>query len=141
MAELSLDVFRLTPEALHLMESAQRNKPTGRRAKKKRTPGLFLLGPVPMTWLAKACRSPHSSKAELFLGLLLWHRHGMQQRSRHFRGEREVVRVNLSKLAIEYRFPRRSLQRGLEGLERHGLVTVERKPGRAHSVRIVEDVQ
>ena len=138
MTEFNLDAFRLTAESLHLIESAQRDKPSG-RPRSERVRGLYLRGPVPMIWLLKACRASRA-KSEICVGLLLWHRYGMQRARRNFRGDREAIRINLSKLAIDNRIPRRFLQRGLTGLERRGLVSVERRPGQVLSVRIVHDM-
>lgn len=137
MTEFNLDALRLTAESLHLIESAQRDKPTV-RPRSERVRGLYLRGPVPMAWLLKA-RSQQGN-SEIYTGLLLWQRYGMQRSRRNFRGDREAIRFNLSKLAIDNRIPRRCLQRGLAGLERHGLVTVERRPGQVLLVRIVHDM-
>jgi hypothetical protein len=138
VTEINLDAFRLTAENLRLIESSQRDKPVI-RPPSERVRGFFLRGPVPMAWLLKACRSQRGN-SEIYIGLLLWHRHGMQRSRRHFRGERNALRVNLSKLAIENRLTRRFLQRGLTGLERRGLVSVERRPGQVLIVRIVDEM-
>jgi hypothetical protein len=138
VTEFNIDAFRLTAERLHLIESAQRDKPTV-RPRRERVRGPYLRGPVPMAWLLRACRSQRGN-SEIYIGLLLWHRYGMQRSRRNFRGDREAIRINLSKLAIDNRIPRRFLQRGLTGLERRGLVTVERRPGQVLMVRIVHDM-
>jgi hypothetical protein len=138
VTEFNLDAFRLTAEDLRLIESAQRDKPII-RSPNERVRGFFLRGPVPMAWLLNACRSQRGN-SEIYIGLVLWHRYGMQRARRTFRGERNAIRVNLSKLAVENRLPRRFLQRGLTGLERRGLVSVERRPGQVLIVRIVHDM-
>ena len=99
------------------LEPAPSKLPTGRENLPPRhAPGeKFLKGPIPWRWLELA--GLLSGKA-LAVALVVWREAGC-------RNERTVP-VNLS----AQRIPRRTVQRGLQELERSGLVSVEHRPGR-----------
>jgi hypothetical protein len=135
MTEIDLNAFRLTSEGQRMIEIAQRGKPASRPRSQPRLEGTFLKGPIPMAWLKRAWQS---GKAGLVMGILLWYLEGLQRSRRNFRGDRKVLQVNVSKLAIEHRLLRQFLSRGVAGLERSGLiVVVDRKPGQKLKVQLL----
>ena len=85
----------------------------------------FLAGPVPWRWIQAA--SLLGGKA-LHVGLALWQRKGVTKSW--------VVRVSLR--SIDLGFDRSNASRGLAALEKDGLVQVERSPGRALLVTIID---
>ncbi len=90
------------------------------------TEGLFLKGPIPISWLARAERRGLSA---LTIGLELWLLCGLRKS--------KVVDLNLSQLRLTDARARQSNQRGLRKLEEAGLVRVSRRPGRRSQVEIV----
>jgi hypothetical protein len=84
--------------------------------------GLFLLGPVPMSWIARASALPGRALA---VGIFVWFRRGIV-------GE-TTVKVNLSRIPGIDRY---AAARGLAELEQAGLVSVVRARGRAPMVNI-----
>lgn len=86
---------------------------------------LFLKGPIPMDWLSTALGAPGRA---LHVAVILWFRVGLK-RSRQ---------VDFSLSAMElHGVSRRAAARGLVALERLGLVTVQRLPGRRPRVTVV----
>lgn len=85
---------------------------------------FFLRGPVPWAWLSHA--AVLSGRA-LAVGVVLWQQAGMRQT--------RVVRVNLSRMPVA--IDRSAASRGLFALERAGLVSVLRRPGRTLLVTIL----
>jgi hypothetical protein len=86
----------------------------------------YLKGRVPWPWLVKAGRLPGKALA---VGLMLW------QRRKRF-GQR-VVRFSLARARAEG-IPVMTAQRAIRALEAAGLVRVNRKPGRALKVTILD---
>ena len=86
---------------------------------------LFLRGPLPVDWLARASAL---GKAAMFVGLECWYRAGLAGSL--------VLRLNLSQLAVAPKLARSSARRGLQHLERAGLVSVARPVGQRLLVAI-----
>lgn len=86
--------------------------------------GKFLKGPIPLAWLETALTLPGRALA---VGLLLWFEAGCA------RGD--VVDVTYARLARRG-LPEGTARRGLRALEAAGLVTIERRAGRALRVTI-----
>lgn len=86
----------------------------------------FLKGPVPLAWLEIAAQLPGKS---LHVGVALWFLGGLQKS--------RVVRLSNAN-GIRFGLDRNAKYRGLAWLEVAGLVTVERKLGRAPVVTINE---
>ncbi len=86
----------------------------------------FLKGPIPLDWLEIAARLPGRS---LHVGISLWFLGGMH-RSR-------VIALS-NHTSRRFGLDRNSKYRGLEWLERAGLICVQRKMGRAPIVTILE---
>lgn len=87
-----------------------------------------LHGPVPLDWLSSAARLPGRS---LHAGIALWHATAVAR----------SATVPLSNLAgIRFGLDRNAKYRALAWLEEAGLVSVERKLGRAPMVTIVDPV-
>jgi hypothetical protein len=78
----------------------------------------FLMGPIPWNWLERAMRCPGKA---LHVGIHLWHRAFLTR----------SARVTLdTALLRSSRLTKDSASRGVQNLERAGLVTVERGAGR-----------
>ncbi len=93
--------------------------------------GLFLKGPIPVAWLARAAEL---GLPALVVGLELWLLSGLRRSN--------TVDLNLSRFRFTDVRARQSNQRGLKRLEDAGLVRVRRHPGRRSQVEIVaEDVR
>jgi hypothetical protein len=97
--------------------------------KRKRPPRhkggeLFLRGPIPMAWLARANQLPGGA---LFVGLVVWHLAGIQKNC--------AVKWQ-PKRARQFGLSRKVTYRALVALELAKLVTVERRPGQAHTITI-----
>lgn len=85
----------------------------------------FVKGPIPLEWLGRAARLPGRA---LHVGLVCWYRRGIVRRDC----------VSLSRIDLEqFGIDRFAAYRGLRALERQGLVSVERHPGRVPLVTII----
>jgi hypothetical protein len=89
--------------------------------------GKFLKGPVSWSWLSRAMRLPGKSLA---IGLMLWRESGCVKN--------RTVRFCLAR-AIDEGIPTTTARRAIRELERAGLVTICRKPGRGLEVTILID--
>jgi hypothetical protein len=86
---------------------------------------LFLRGPIPLDWLAKAAALPGKA---LNVALALWWRHGMAK-GKPFK---------LTLLALKYmNVERGAASAGLVRLEQAGLIRVERRLGQRPIISIV----
>jgi hypothetical protein len=94
---------------------------------RKRRYDKFLCGPVPLLWLSMAAKC--SGKA-LQLGIALWYLAGLTKSL--------TVKPTRSTLNL-FGLSRWSVSRNLNLLELAGLVTVERRKGKASQVTIVEE--
>ena len=83
-----------------------------------------LRGPIPLDWLTSAARLPGKS---LHVGIALWFMRGLQK-------SRVVSLSNV--MSARFGLDRNAKYRGLGWLEGAGLVTVERKLGRAPIITI-----
>lgn len=96
------------------------------RPPRHRAGSHFLKGPVPLTWLETAARLPGKS---LHAGLALWYAAGLLKSA-------SVPLSNIS--GLRFGIDRNAKYRALEWLERAGLITVERKLGRAPIVTLLD---
>jgi hypothetical protein len=102
----------------------RRREPKARRSGQQ---GKFLKGPISWTWLRRAMRLPGKS---LGIGLMLWRESGCVKD--------RTVRFCLARAAGEG-IPTTTARRAIRELERAGLVTILRKPGRGLEVTILVD--
>jgi hypothetical protein len=118
------------------VEQPKENRPRREGAAKERVrprlpllkqEGLFLRGPVPLSWLQAAGRLPGKT-LHVALQLRFWA--GVRKQS--------TVRLNLSRLA-DWGVHRTAAARGLAHLERAGLARVRKSPGGVATVTIVEE--
>jgi len=108
--------------------------PTLARARSLRPPHHqpgqhFLKGPIPKPWLERAAQAPGRA---LHVGIALWFQAGMKKR-----GE---IRLGLAQFS-DFGLDRFAASRGLAELERAGLVSVIRHPGRKPIVTILDVAQ
>ncbi len=115
---------RIDPRHLSLTSGIALKPKRGSKASGTRTK-RFLKGPIPLNWLGKAANQ--SGKA-LHVGIALWFLSGLK-RSR----EIALSQSTLSLLGVT----RHSGYRGLAELEKAGLVSVVRHPGRKSIVTIL----
>jgi len=101
-----------------------RTKPKPARPAQRR--GLFLKGPVPMAWLRMAGRMPGKA---LLVGIEVWFQAGLKRSTE--------VTISLSRFRL-FGVSRFAAARGLRALERAGLISVVRHPGRKPLVRILD---
>ena len=121
MSPLDVDRYRLPPTAVQL-------PPKRAQLPRHKKGEEFVKGPIPLTWLSKACRLRGKALA---IAMALWFKAGVQ---------RNVPTVVLSSTLLK-RFGvtnRKSGYRGLALLEAAGLVEVERHRGRCPRVTIRE---
>ncbi len=95
-----------------------------RAARNMQRSSLFILGPLPMSWFAKAAHLPGKA---LQVGLLLWFRKGCERSN--------VVRLTRGHADL-FALDRHAVYRGLGALERAGLVNVDRRRGRCPVVTV-----
>jgi hypothetical protein len=88
--------------------------------------GKFLRGPVPWEWIEVAARLPGKALAA---GLVIWKEAGCRNR--------RTVTVSLSVL-IRLGMSRNTARRAMQSLEKAGLVTIHRAPGRGLFVTLSE---
>ena len=86
---------------------------------------LFLKGPVPIEWLSASGRRPGKA---MHVAVVIWFLSGLKRRKR--------VKLEPSKLRL-FGITPQSANRGLKQLESVGLISVERKRGRAPWVTIL----
>jgi hypothetical protein len=113
----------IDPDRLRFRE--QPREALVRRPAKPKRGERFLKGPVPLPWLEVAARLPGKS---LHVGIALWYAAGLARSSA----------IPLSNIAVgAFGLDRNAKYRALAWLEGAGLVTVERKFGRAPVVTIL----
>jgi hypothetical protein len=119
---LGIEALRLEGKALDAL--ARPEIAGNRRPPRHRPGGQFLKGPIPLAWLAAAGRLPHRA---LHVGILLWFEAGCRKaRTVTFclaRGETMGLGMDTAR-------------RALRELERAGLVTIQRRPGRGLGVTL-----
>src|SRR5262245_57375726 len=111
-----IDPSRLRLSDDMLLELSQR--PATPRLRRRRTEP-FLMGPISWTWLVRAAGLPGKALA---IGLVAWREAGCRKS--------RTVPVNLAASAAAMGIHPATPARGLRALERAGLVTVIRRPGR-----------
>ena len=118
---------QFNPDRFHLPSGTM--KPQFRQSRKlprHKAGEKFLKGPIPWLWLIKAAKLPGRA---LHVGIVLWFLAGMK-RSHQI----SLSRLQLTNLGVK----RHSGYRGVEALERAGLVSVDRKRGRQAIVTLLE---
>jgi len=105
------------------MPSVHPSKPKVRGSGRQ---GKFLKGPISWTWIHRAMHLPGKSLA---VGLILWRESGC--------AKDRTVRFCLSR-AVAEGIPTTTARRAIRELERAGLVTIRRKPGRGLEVTLVD---
>jgi DNA-binding transcriptional ArsR family regulator len=95
-----------------------------RKARKVR--GEYLRGPIPLSWLTRACELGGSS---VKVALAVWFAKGVQGG--------DVVRLT-SPLLVRFGVSPKAKLSGLNALEESGLIAVERRVGRNPLVTILE---
>jgi hypothetical protein len=93
--------------------------------------GGFLRGPIPLSWLDKACRL--RGKGPLRVALAVWYLAGLNRRRKHLK----LTKAPLSRFGVNNPDLK---QRGLEALENAGLVRVNRRDGKSPRVTILDGV-
>jgi len=86
----------------------------------------FLKGPIPLLWLAAAAKQPGRA---LHVGIAVWFLAGIK---------RNAVIALSSSILVSFGVNRHAVYRGLKALERAGLVSVVRKPGRLPQVTLLD---
>jgi DNA-binding transcriptional ArsR family regulator len=114
------------PDNLKLPGVIRATPPTPQGPPRHRSGQKFLKGPIPLAWLEIAGRLPGKA---LLVGLHVWFQAGL-------RNSRSVP-LNQSRLARPG-MSDKTVRRGLRALERAGLVTVDRKPGRKPIVTLLD---
>lgn len=116
LGELSIPIPEL-PVALAPNRSRMETTGMGRQ-------GHFLRGPIPLDWLQRAASL---SGRALHVGVALWYLDGFE-RSGTVKAQPSVLR--------EFHVDRHAAYRALKTLEKAGLISVERKRGKAPAVMI-----
>ena len=88
----------------------------------------FLRGPIPLDWLSAASRASGQGSG-LKVAIAIWYLSGLNHQAKTVKWNSSVMRA----FGIE----RHSAYRGLRTLEKAGLVSVERHPGRTPVVTIL----
>lgn len=118
MPPIDPDRLRLNTDPAKRLQTSLRRVPRASKGQR------FLRGPIPLDWLSAAAGLPGKS---LHVGLALWLEAGF----------RNSAVVPLSNLTGRYfGLDRNAKYRGLDWLEQAGLISVERKLGRAPIVAI-----
>jgi hypothetical protein len=119
MDPLNLELFRGKP--------GYRPRQDGRkRLPRHRPQEWFLKGPIPGDWLQRAAALPGRA---LHVGLAVWHLAALERSDTGRLTSKQLARFGVKPDAA---------RRGLTALERAGLVTVVRHPGRCPIVSIVK---
>jgi hypothetical protein len=110
------------PDRLRL--SASPSAPARRPPPRPGAGERFLKGPIPMTWIEAAIVLPGKALA---VGMFLWFKAGCVRA--------DTVNITYARLA-GHGLSESTARRGLRALESAGLVTIERRAGRALRVTI-----
>ena len=98
------------------------------RAPHHKTGEHFLRGPIPMDWLCAASKA--SGRGCGFqVGIAIWYLSGLNRQAKTVKLTGSI----LTKMGVN----RHAGYRGLEALEKYGLVSVKRHPGRSPIVTIL----
>lgn len=98
-------------------------------APRHRAGEYFLRGPIPMAWLNAAARASGAG-AGIKVALVLWFLSGVKRQARTFKLEPGALR----RIGVD----RHAGYRGLQRLEKAGLVSVQRRAGQAPTVTLLE---
>ena len=116
----------MDPKALTLPRKASPIKST--KAPRHKTGERFLRGPIPMNWLcAAAVATRHGSGFKV--AMAIWYHSGLNKQARTVRLSGSVLRD----MGVE----RHAGYRGLQALEKAGLVSVVRRPGQSPQVTLL----
>ena len=124
MPSINLNEFDLNA---HQISTRQNHVPATRRDPSARNNNRFLKGPIPLNWLIKA--APLNGKA-LEIGVVIWHLKGLKRKN--------TVKLN-GKLLREFKISRSTLYRGLDQMEKAGLISIQRQIGRSPMVTILNN--
>ncbi len=119
---MDFERLRLPQEKLPKQVIGRPKHPYHRRAP-------FLKGPVQLDWLQEAMQL---GIGPLSVGIILWYFMGLKKT--------KSLKVGIADIANLIKRSWRAAQRSLKILERQGLITLERHPGRKHLVTI-QDVK
>lgn len=96
-----------------------------RAYKKQVQKGPFIKGPIPVNWLQQAMKYGF---AALSVGVFLWYFHGLNKP--------KTFEVSIKKVADLMGSNWQKARRGLLTLEKAKLITIEKRPGRKHKIKI-----
>jgi hypothetical protein len=111
---------------VHPLDAYQRPGPKQGKPKRIRFKNGFIAGPLSLPWFSTAARLP---KCAITVGLALWFLKNLRKSN--------TVKLQPS-ITQKFNIPKPSVHRGLSTLEAHGLVLVERYPGRSPLVTILK---
>jgi hypothetical protein len=120
---LDPEKLRLESAPKHLRETSSRRPPRPRQGEK------FLKGPIPLHWLMVAANQPGKA---LPVAIALWYLSGLKRSC--------TVALSISSLT-DFGVGRLAGYRGLAALEKAGLVSVVRHPGRKPIVTLLDAVK
>jgi hypothetical protein len=121
MPTIDLKRVQIERQPMSRSSSAQRSKPP-----RPKGSGRFLRGPIPLDWLSHAAALPGRS---LHVAMAVWFMAGLKKTA--------VVPVS-NIIGLQFGLDRNAKYRALEWLENANLIAVERRPGRAPIVTILE---
>lgn len=111
-------------EEVKILLPIQKKKLSQRERRQK---GMFIKGPIPLDWITKAACLPGKT---MNTALALWFLNGL------FLGKSfKFTRSTYKKFGVS----RFAVSKHLKDLEESGLITVERAPGRALIVMVIEE--
>jgi hypothetical protein len=114
----------------------QRQEPPARKRKSCRQPGRYIAGPIPFVWARQAAKI---NGAAAFIGLLLRHFCDLRKSSTVHVGVKDLRGgADLNGITLPPIYSHRTVQRVLQDLETHGLIQIERRPGRLLTVTVLE---
>lgn len=93
----------------------------------QKQPHQYLRGPIPLSWLCRAACLPGRA---LHVAIALWHVSKLR-RSKTIKMQRRIL--------ADFGISRGVYQAGLDGLEKLGLISVERNPGSRSSITILDN--
>jgi hypothetical protein len=118
----------LDPKRLSLPPGTGRAAVANQKPPRHKQGERFLKGPIPWTWLSRAAQAQERGKA-LHVGNALWFLAGVKRKRTVTLSSRPLRELGVKRHAV---------YRALRALEKAGLVSVERHPGRQPVVTILE---
>jgi hypothetical protein len=119
----------MDPQKLAL--PARSPAPKREKAPRHKKGERFLCGPIPMSWLNAACKASGRGSG-VKVALALWYESGLNLHARIVKLRSSVLRAMGANRHAGYR--------GLEALEKAGLVSIERRSGHNPVVTILDVV-